>query len=86
MLIVLRVFICSPLVAKAFAAQSFDDPFKQEEDLEATYQYIVVSLTELLLFQGNVADLATHLYQDCLTRKQICLMTWQQLRQIPLLS
>ena len=43
MLILLRVSICSPLLAKAFAAECLEDPSKQEEDLEGTYQYIVVS-------------------------------------------
>ena len=42
MLILLRVSICNPLVAKTFTGQSLEDPFKLEEDLENTYQYIVV--------------------------------------------
>ena len=48
MLILLRVSICSPMVARTFTAQCLEDPYKQEEDLESTYQYIVVSFAPAL--------------------------------------
>lgn len=50
MLILLRVSICSPMVARSFTAQCLEDPYKQEEDLESTYQYIVVRLRSAKVF------------------------------------
>jgi hypothetical protein len=46
-LILLRVSITSPLVAKSFAAQCIEDQIKQE-DVESVYHYIVVHLSSPL--------------------------------------
>ena len=56
MLILMRVSMTSPLVAKAFAAQCLEDQIKQE-DLQAVYEYIVVSFksTTTAPFSPNCA-------------------------------
>lgn len=69
MKIMLRVFICSPLVAKGFAAECLEDPTKQEEDLEAMYQYIVVCSIQALkdTLKEFIRFACTYVIQLCTT-------------------